>query len=89
MLTKDDIIATLKIYSLPSEKQDEIIQRLESIIQQKVALKTAEVLKDQEIPENSSDEEFLNIMRQKIPHFDQLVKDISVTTVNDFVKAIS
>ena len=84
-MQKSEIISKLKIDNLPTEKQDEIIQRLEDLIQRKAVLKMADSLKGQDIPEASTDAETLALLKAKIPNFDALIKNVAVKTVDDFV----
>ena len=88
-MQKSEIISKLKIDNLPPEQQDEIIQRLENIIQRKIALEIANALKGQNIPETGTDTETLKILRSKIPNFDALIKNVAVKTIDDFIGKIS
>ena len=89
MLTKDDIVSKLNIGNLPSEKQDDVIRRLESIIQRRIVLKTATIIGGKDILETMSDSEMLKVLRKKIPNLDVIVEDVSVKTIQDFIKRLA
>jgi GTP-binding protein EngB required for normal cell division len=88
-MQKNDIISKLSIDSLPPEKQEKIINRLENLIQRKVSLKIAELMIDQDIPSTATDAETLTLLKNKIPDFDAIIKTIATETVDTFIEKIN
>jgi hypothetical protein len=86
MVSKNDIISKLKIENLSEDKQDEIIQRFEDLIQRRVFVEAVKVVSNEDIPENKTESEIIDLLRINIPNFDSLVKDVAIKTVDEFVE---
>jgi hypothetical protein len=88
MPTNSSILSRLQIAELHPEKQEEILKRLQSIIHKRIAIKVSERLLDQDTENREGNEEVLEMIKAKIPDFDELVASTSAETIDEFADSI-